>query len=380
MPPKQRKGPKPPRVIGSLDDPDGFGVWVRRYLEWLAVRNYSPRTVTNAESSLGLFVTWCSTRSLVRPSELTKPILERYQRHLYHQRRPDGRPQLSFRSQHVRLSAVRGFFRWLVKQNALSANPASELELPRLPMRLPRDVLTVSEVERVMEQPDTRTAVGVRDRAILEVLYSTGIRRSEVVGLRLSDVDAERGTILVREGKGLKDRMVPVGERALAWVHRYARDVRPELMMPPDPGALFLTTLGEQITPDWLTQAVRRYVKDSEIGKQGACHIFRHTMATLMLEGGADVRYIQEMLGHVHLDSTQVYTRVSIRKLKAIHEATHPGAKLERLAKTTGTRETPQETTMPEPHAARSAVASQPATAEKSSSPLAADLHREDSE
>ncbi len=384
MPPKQRKGPKPPRVIGNLDDPDGFGVWVRRYLNWLAVRNYSPRTVTNAESSLSLFVVWCSARSLTRPSELTKPILERYQRHLYHLRRPDGRPQLSFRSQHVRLSAVRGFFRWLVKQNALSANPASELELPRLPMRLPRDVLTVSEVERVMAQPDTRTAVGVRDRAILEVLYSTGVRRSEVVSLRLSDVDVERGTIMVREGKGRKDRMVPVGERALAWAARYVRDVRPELMMPPDPGALFLTTLGEQITPDWLTQAVRRYVKDADIGKSGACHIFRHTMATLMLEGGADVRYIQEMLGHVHLDSTQVYTRVSIRKLKAIHEATHPGAKLERLAKTTGEREQDAkhslETAIGESGASRSPKAPLTATAEKRSSPLAADLRREDSE
>ena len=363
MPPKQGKKKKAPRVIGDPHDPEGFGVWVRRYLEWLAVRNYSPRTVGNAESSLRLFVEWCGARSLVRPVELTKPILERYQRHLYHLRRPDGRPQLSFRSQHVRLSAVRGFFRWLVKQNVLSANPASELELPRLPARLPRDVLTVAEVERVMAQPDTRTAVGVRDRAIVEVLYSTGIRRSEVVALKLSDVDAERGTLMVREGKGQKDRMVPVGERALSWVSRYLRDVRPELVMPPDSGALFLTTLGEALTPDWLTQTVRRYVKEAELGKSGACHIFRHTMATLMLEGGADVRYIQEMLGHVHLDSTQVYTRVSIRKLKAIHDATHPGAKLERLAKTTGRREQgasapagPAETsTSPEPSSRRAA-------------------------
>ena len=138
MPPKQGKKKKAPRVIGDPHDPEGFGVWVRRYLEWLAVRNYSPRTVGNAESSLRLFVEWCAARSLARPVELTKPILERYQRHLYHLRRPDGRPQLSFRSQHVRLSAVRGFFRWLVKQNVLSANPASELELPRLPARLPR--------------------------------------------------------------------------------------------------------------------------------------------------------------------------------------------------------------------------------------------------
>jgi integrase/recombinase XerD len=328
MPPKQGKKRRAPRRIGDPHDPEGFGVWVARYLEWLRMRNYSPRTATNVESSLGLFVEWCEARSLLRPVELTKPILERYQHHLYLLRRPDGRPQLSFRSQHVRLTAVRGFFRWLVKQNVLPSNPASDLELPRLPHRLPRDVLTVDEVERVMEQPALGTAVGVRDRAILEVLYSTGIRRSEVVKLRRADVDEERGTLMVREGKGRRDRMVPIGERALGWVTRYVRDVRPSLVVPPDPGMLFLTTLGEPLTPDWLTQQVRRYVQAAELGKRGACHIFRHTMATLMLEGGADVRYIQEMLGHTHLDSTEIYTRVSIRKLRAIHAATHPGAKL----------------------------------------------------
>jgi len=333
MPPKQGTWKrKPPRVIGNPDDPDGFGVWVPRYLEWLKERNYSPRTVVNNESSLALFVSWCSTRGLEQPAEVTKPILERYQRALYLLTRPDGKPRLSFRSQHVRLTAVRGFFKWLVKQNVLPSNPASELELPRLPDRLPRDVLTTEEVDRVMEQPDTRTAVGVRDRAILEVLYSTGVRRSELVKLRLSDVDTERGTLMVREGKGRKDRMVPVGDRALAWVTRYTRDVRPELVEPPDPGWLFLTILGESLVPDYLTQQVRRYVRAAELGKGGSCHTFRHTMATLMLEGGADVRYVQEMLGHANLDSTQVYTRVSIRKLKAIHSATHPGAKLARAS------------------------------------------------
>ena len=329
MPPKQGTWKrKPPRVIGNPEDPEGFGAWVPRYLEWLRERNYSPRTVTNNESSLALFVSWCATRSLEQPAQVTKPILERYQRTLYLLTRPDGRPRLSFRSQHVRLTGVRGFFKWLVRQNVLPSNPASELELPRLPDRLPRDVLSSEEVERVMEQPDTRTAVGVRDRAILEVLYSTGVRRSELVKLRLSDVDSERGTLMVREGKGRRDRMVPVGDRALAWISRYSRDVRPELVVPPDPGWLFLTILGESLVPDYLTQQVRRYVRAAELGKGGSCHTFRHTMATLMLEGGADVRYVQEMLGHAHLDSTQVYTRVSIRKLKAIHSATHPAAKL----------------------------------------------------
>ncbi len=293
MPPKQGTKKRAKRKpIGDVHDPDGFGVWAARYLEWMRIRNYSGRTVENNEWSLRFFVSWCEARSLLRPLEVTKPILERYQRYLYLLKRPDGRPLLSFRSQHVRLTAVRGFFKWMVRQNALPSNPASELDMPRLPHRLPRDVLTAEEVERVLAQPDVRTAVGLRDRAILELLYSTGVRRSELVSLRLSDVDPERGTLMIREGKGRRDRMVPVGERALAWIERYTRDVRPELMVPPDPGALFLTTLGEQLTPDFMTQQVRRFVLAAEIGKSGSCHLFRHTMATLMLEGGADVRYM----------------------------------------------------------------------------------------
>jgi hypothetical protein len=146
------------------------------------------------------------------------------------------------------------------------------------------------------------------------------------------DLDQERGTLMVRQGKGKKDRMVPIGERAIAWLARYLNEARPQLVLPPDPGTLFLTQEGEEISCHRLTQLVRDYVQRADLGKSGACHLFRHTCATLMLEGGADIRYIQEMLGHVELSTTQIYTQVSIRKLKAVHTLTHPGAKLERAA------------------------------------------------
>jgi integrase/recombinase XerD len=216
------------------------------------------------------------------------------------------------------------YFKWLTRQNVLLWNPASELELPRLERRLPRYVLTESEAEAVMQQPDTSEPLGVRDRAILEVLYSTGIRRMEVLGLSVFDLDAERGTLLVRQGKGKKDRMVPIGKRAIAWLERYLDSVRPGLVVPPDPGNLFLTSLGDEFSPHRLTQLVRDYVVAADTGKKGACHLFRHTMATVMLEGGADIRYIQEMLGHAELTTTQIYTQVSIRRLQAVHAATHP--------------------------------------------------------
>ncbi|MFT7625723.1 MAG: hypothetical protein ACI9WU_004914 [Myxococcota bacterium] len=140
--------------------------------------------------------------------------------------------------------------------------------------------------------------IGLRDRAILEVFYSTGIRRQVMCRLAVVEIDFERHTLFVREGKGRKDRMIPIGERALAWVLKYLDGVRPQLVLGDDDGTLFLTENGESITPNRMTQLVRDHVASAEIGKTGSCHVFRHTMATLMLEGGADIRFIQQMLGH----------------------------------------------------------------------------------
>jgi integrase/recombinase XerD len=328
-----RRGAKLPRpVLGNPADPRGFAVLVADYLEWMRVKNYSPRTVENREVYLGFFLVWCEERGVSRPSEVTKPILERYARWLYHYRKPeDGRP-LSFRAQHSRLVPVRAFFKWAARANHLLYNPASELELPKLEHRLPKAVLTATEADQVLNQPDTADPLGVRDRALLEVFYSTGMRRSELLGLGRYDLDVDRGTVMVRQGKGRKDRMIPIGERALAWIDRYVTEVRPDLAVEPDDGTLFLTNEGTPFTPSRMTQLVRGYVVAAELGKSGACHLFRHTMATLMLEGGADVRFIQQMLGHAKLETTQIYTQVSIRKLKEIHTATHPGAQLGRRA------------------------------------------------
>ena len=314
--------------VGDPSDPHGMAAWRAHYLEWLRSHNYSEATVVGRDAYLGLFLAWCEDRGLTRPNEITKPILERYQRHLYHHRKENGKP-LSFPSQYARLVPVRALFKWLTRQNVLLYNPASELELPRLEHRLPKHVLTASEAEAVLAQPDINDPLGVRDRAILETLYSTGMRRMEVVNLGLFDLDLERGTLMVRQGKGKKDRMVPVGERAAAWIEKYRADVRHQLVMEPDEGVLFLTADGERFSPNGMTALARGYVVAADLGKRGACHLFRHTMATLMLEHGADIRFIQQMLGHVKLETTQIYTQVSIRQLKQIHTATHPSAKLE---------------------------------------------------
>ena len=319
-----RKGDrKPPSIVGNPGDPQGMAVLMDKFLEWMRVTNYSERTVENRHLYLSYFILWAEDRGITRPSEVTKPVLERYQRSLYQHRKKDGQP-LSFRSQHSRLVPIRAWFKWLARNNHILFNPASELELPRLERRLPKHVLTIREAELVIAVPKVAEPLGLRDRAILETLYSTGIRRMEVIGLKLYDMDVDRGTVMIRQGKGKKDRMVPIGERALAWIDCYITEVRPRLVADPNDTTLFLTHLGEAFTANRLTQMVRDYVDAADIGKRGACHLFRHTMATLMLENGADVRFIQAMLGHAKLETTQIYTQVSIRKLKEIHTATHP--------------------------------------------------------
>jgi len=235
---------------------------------------------------------------------------------------------LAIASQHSRLAPLKVWFKWLTRRNYISEDPASELELPRVGYKLP-NVLNKDEAEQVLIQPNLEDRLGIRDRALLEFLYSTGIRRMELLHLRLYDVDQKHGLVTIREGKGKRDRVVPVGDRALAWLEKYLRELRPDLVVKPDEGIVFLTSMGTPLTPNHLSWLARHYVQAAKIGKTGACHIFRHTMATLMLEGGADIRYIQAMLGHVRLDTTQIYTHVSIRMLKQIHSATHPAAHLD---------------------------------------------------
>jgi integrase/recombinase XerD len=328
-----RKGSRKERVpIGDLADERGFAALLAQYGDWLRVRNYSEATVANRAHYVGAFALWCAERAITRPGEVTKPLLERYQRWLFQYRQKNGKP-LTFPSQLQHLVPVRAFFKWLGRHNHILANPAADLELPRGEKRLPKHILTAAEAERVLALPPLDDPLGLRDRAILEVLYSTGMRRMEAVGLRLYDLDAERGTVMIRQGKGKKDRMVPMGARAFAWVARYIEEARPKLAPGVgDDGVVFLTNLGLPFEPGRLTQLVRDYIDAAETGKRGSCHLFRHTCATLMLEGGADVRFIQQLLGHAELSTTQIYTQVSIRMLKEVHTRTHPGATLSRDA------------------------------------------------
>lgn len=161
---------------------------------------------------------------------------------------------------------------------------------------------------------------------MMEVLYGTGMRRMEIARLEVGDIQIDQCMVLIREGKGRKDRLIPLGERALHWVQRYLDHSRAQLAWNRQEHTLFPSREGGALNPVWLSTQVAHYVKRAELGKQGGCHLFRHTMATLMLEGGADIRFIQAMLEHADMSTTQIYTQVAIRQLQQVHAMSHPGA------------------------------------------------------
>lgn len=304
----------------------GFSLRLRSeiaaHLETLGALGLARSTIAARRLHLRRFAATLARVGVRRMDELTETAIARFRLELGRARCAVSPPSAG--TQANAITAVRMFCDWAVRTKRLAADPAIGLARPSLPRRLPRAVLSASEAERVLSRPDITTRSGVRDRAIMEVLYSTGIRRMELVGLELRDLDADRGVLFIREGKGRKDRWVPIGDRAVHWVHRYLDEVRPRLLHREDPGSLFLNARGRRIRPSRLTERLHGYVLSAGVGKPGSCHIFRHTMATLMHDGGADIRDLQEILGHAQLTTTQRYTHVSLSRLKAVHTRTHP--------------------------------------------------------
>jgi integrase/recombinase XerD len=330
------------RTLLGPCDPDSIAAWIRRYLEALAVQHHGKMSRDAKRSNLAWFNHWCIERGLSAPRQITHAHVVKFQQHLFHARKRNGEPY-AINGQRSILDNVLAWCRWMVRHGHLPSNPAADLDLPRTRAYHLREPLNVSEVEAVLAQPDIEDMYGLRDRAILELFYATGIRRQELSNLELRDIDEERGCVFVRQGKGRKDRFVPIGERALAWVRKYEHESRPLLLLvdgmghtnvkadPKEP-RLFLNQYGLPLSPYALSWRIRRYFDAAGVKKAGACHLFRHTVATSMLDNGAELRHVQEMLGHSIIVTTQRYTHVSIARLRAVHAATHPGATLTRRA------------------------------------------------
>lgn len=311
------------KPIAEINEPEGFGVLGEKYFEHLAVSNFSERTIEGKRRTLKLFADWCEIRDISRPEEITLALAERYQKHWHYHRKENGKP-LSIGSQRQRVTAVKMFYQWLVKAGYLNNSPLEMIELPKMPQQLPKAILSEKEIEKVLAQPDLGCATGLRDRAMMETLYSTGIRRMECLDLKLNSVDRYRGLIRINLGKGQKDRIIPIGNRALFWIERYLVDSRPELIKSVAEDTLFISQQGKRFHETTITAKFGEYIKQAGIDKSGSVHIFRHSAATLMLENGADIRHIQAMLGHADLSTTQIYTHVAITKLKEVHDKTHP--------------------------------------------------------
>lgn len=229
---------------------------------------------------------------------------------------------LSPASVNRKLAAIRGFYKYLLREARLEENPLARVETARTWMRLP-GTLSRDEMETLLAQPAEATPAGIRDRAMLELLYATGIRVSELATLTLNRVNRQMG-FLVTVGKGRKERIVPVGQSALGWLGRYIEQARPVFLKKKASTALFLNRSGERFTRQGLWKLIKKYAKMAGLERKVHPHTFRHSFATHLLEGGADLRSVQIMLGHTDISTTQIYTHVTRERLKEIHKKFHP--------------------------------------------------------
>lgn len=300
-----------------------FIIYTEKFYENMILKNYSSLTIKLRRMHMNRFINWCEQRGITRIEEVNRYVVERFQKYLMYSRMKAGK-RISIRSQKGYLVTVKMFFKFLTFKRYLEYNPANDIEMPKIPKEIPKAILTLSEVHKIFNSVDLNDINGIRDRAILEVLYSTGIRRMEIASICIYDIDFENGTIFIRLGKGKKDRIIPISSRALHWLKKYIYEQRPETVFSKDPQTVFLSLKGIPMTLEHYSRMVRKYVLKAEITKKGSCHLFRHTMASLMHENGADIRYVQEMLGHADISTTQIYTRINVRKLKEIHTKTLP--------------------------------------------------------
>ncbi len=229
---------------------------------------------------------------------------------------------LNARSRARHLVAIRGFYRFLVHEKILQQDPAGSVDLPRSGLKLP-DVLSVDDVDRILKAPDITSARGMRDAAMIELLYAAGLRVSELVRLKVQDVNLEAGFVRVF-GKGAKERIVPIGSCARIKINDYLKQARPRLLKNHVSSFLFVARSGRPMSRQGFWKQLRLYVVKAGIDKRVSPHSLRHSFATHLLEGGADLRSVQLMLGHVDIATTQVYTHVARERLKALHQKYHP--------------------------------------------------------
>jgi integrase/recombinase XerC len=294
---------------------------VRTFLEYLEIeKNYSSHTIESYQNDLKAFVEFIGTENIREPKEVDKGILRGFLAHLI----DEG---YSKKSMARKIACLRSFFKFLKRKNFIESNPVLNIRTPKLDKRLP-GFLDESAMQRLLDLPDRTTVEGLRAAAILEVFYSTGIRLSELMNLNIEDID-RHGRLIKVTGKGRKQRIIPIGEKAIRSVDEYLqprehRPVRPGASE--DAQAVFLTDGGKRMYPQIIGNIVKRYIgKVSELEKKSP-HVLRHTFATHLLNRGADLKAVKELLGHESLSTTQIYTHVTTERLKKVYHQSHPKA------------------------------------------------------
>jgi integrase/recombinase XerD len=304
---------------------------MEEYLTDSLTRGLARGTVAYRRVYLVQLLAWLEERGIARARLVTPLVLSDYLVHLKTRRTSYNRAaptQLSVKTLAAQVSVLRWFFGWLTRRRVVLFDPMEDLRLGDRSTPLPKAVLTEADVESLLAAPGT-DAVGLRDRALLETLYSTGLRRAEACALDLYDLDQAGELVRVRGGKGGRDRYVPIGRCALAAVRRYLEKARPELVASPREPALFVAAATHQrLNVKTLNLLVRRHAEAAGIGKRVTPHVLRHTCATHLLRGGADLRHVQAILGHASVATTQIYTRVVVEDLAAAHRRCHPRRRL----------------------------------------------------
>lgn len=296
---------------------------IRRYLVWRRAMGTAPRTLPNLKSILKHFTLWAQGQDVTTIEQLTPDLMQAYQEELPFRLNRQGRPiVLGTQSQHI--GVLKTFGRYLAEQDFLMSDPTKRMRFPQKPRLLPKVIPDEKEAIQLITTYTHPHLLSYRDRAILELLYSTGLRRSEAAKLDVGDLDLIGGYCWVREGKGKKDRVAPIGKVACERVQVYLDAVRPAQIKGEESGALFLNIRGKRLTGGGIYDVVKRAVTRAKLSRKITPHALRHAAATHMLKNGAPIRHLQEFLGHASIETTQVYTRITIPELKAIHAKYHP--------------------------------------------------------
>ncbi len=292
---------------------------IKQYFDFLRLeKGVTRHTFHSYQFDLSKYRSFLASHEIQSGRKVTEESIAEFLKEL-------SKHRLSPRSVARILSAVRGFHRFLVGEGMHDDDPTENIDAPKRSKSLP-GVLSLAEVDAILKQPDVRQPLGLRDRAIIEVLYATGVRVSELTGLKQTDLMFDSELILVF-GKGSKERLVPIGASAIDWVTRYQHEVRIHLAKAgKSQDVLFLNFRGGRLSRAAIRDMVVKYARGAGIKKEIHPHTFRHSFATHLLEGGADLRAVQEMLGHVDISTTQIYTHIDREYLKEVHRTFHPRA------------------------------------------------------